>query len=113
MTVNAKRLALAQLTNADAAIVTATANVTTVVKRAVFTNTSGSPVTLTVNVVPNAGSSTASNRVIDPQKRTLAAGESYVAPELAGVVLAGGDMIRGLASANTAVTAAIFGVEIS
>lgn len=113
MTVNAKRLALAQLSNADAAIVTANSNVTTLIKRAVFTNTSAGAVTITINVVPNGGSSSAANRVIDPQKRSLAAGESYVAPELAGTVLAGGDMIRGLASSASVVTAAIYGVEMS
>jgi hypothetical protein len=113
MAVNPKRFALAQLGNADAAIVTGSNNVTTLIKRAVFTNTSASAVTLTINVVPNAGSSSAANRVIDPQRRTLAAGESYVSPELAGTVLSSGDMIRGLASTASVVTAMVSGVEIS
>jgi len=113
MTITAKQMvAPQQLTNADALYYTVPANTTGVVKRATFTNTSAGAVTITANIVPAAGSSSASNRVIDPQSATLSAGQTYVAPELAGKTMPAGTMIRMLASANTAVTVAIDGVEI-
>ena len=113
MTITAKQMvAPQQLTNADALYYTVPANTTGVVKRATFTNTSAGAVTITANIVPAAGSSSASNRVIDPQSTILSAGQTYVAPELAGKTMPAGTMIRMLASANTAITVAIDGVEI-
>ena len=111
MTVKAKRFALAQLAAADAAIVTGNSNVTTVIKRAVFSNTDSAAHTITLNVVASGGSSSAANQVVNA--RALAAGETYVSPELAGVVLSPGDMIRGLADAASKVTVTVSGVEIS
>ena len=113
MTITAKQMvAPQQLTNADALYYTVPANTTGVVKRATFTNTTAGAVTITANIVPAAGSSSASNRVIDPQNTVLSAGQTYVAPELAGKTMPAGTMIRMLASANTAITVAIDGVEI-
>lgn len=111
MTITAKQMvAPQQLTNADAAYYTAPANTTGVIKRATFTNTTAGAVTVTVNIVPSAGASSASNEII--AARSLAAGECYVAPELAGKTLPAGTMIRMLASAATSITAAIDGIEI-
>jgi hypothetical protein len=113
MTITAKQMvAPQQLTNADALYYTVPANTTGVIKRATFTNTSAGAVTITANIVPSAGSSSASNRVIDPQNTTLSAGQTYVAPEMAGKTMPAGTMVRMLASANTAITVAIDGVEI-
>jgi hypothetical protein len=113
MTITAKQMvAPQQLTNADALYYTVPANTTGVIKRATFTNTSAGAVTITANIVPAAGSSSASNRVIDPQNTTLSAGQTYVAPELAGKTMPAGTMIRMLAGSNTAITVAIDGVEI-
>ena len=113
MTITAKQMvAPQQLTNADALYYTVPANTTGIAKRATFTNTSAGAVTITANIVPAAGSSSASNRVIDPQNTVLSAGQTYVSPELAGKTMPAGTMIRMLASANTAVTVAIDGVEI-
>lgn len=113
MTITAKQMvAPQQLTNADALYYTVPANTTGVIKRATFTNTSAGAVTITANIVPAAGSSSPSNRVIDPQNTTLSAGQTYVAPELAGKTMPAGTMIRALASAAAAITVAIDGVEI-
>lgn len=113
MTITAKQMvAPQQLTNADALYYTVPANTTGVIKRATFTNTSAGAVTITANIVPTGGLSSASNRVIDPQSTTLAAGQTYVAPELAGKTMPAGTMVRLLASSSTAVTVAIDGVEI-
>ena len=113
MTITAKQMvAPQQLTNADALYYTAPTNTTGVIKRATFTNTSAGAVTITANIVPAAGSSSASNRVIDPQATTLAAGQTYVAPELNGKTLPAGTMLRMLASVTGVITAAVDGVEI-
>ena len=113
MTITAKQMvAPQQLTNADAAYYTTPANTTAVIKRATFTNTSAGAVTITANIVPAAGAASASNRVIDPQNAILSAGQTYVAPELAGKTLPPGTMLRMLAGAATSITVAVDGVEI-
>jgi voltage-gated potassium channel Kch len=113
MTITAKQMvAPQQLTNADALYYTAPTNTTGVIKRATFTNTSAGAVTITANIVPPAGSSSAANRVIDPQNTVLSAGQTYVAPELAGKTMPAGTMLRMLASAASAITVAVDGVEI-
>lgn len=113
MTITAKQMvAPQQLTAADALYYTAPANTTSVIKRASFTNTSAGAVTITANIVPPAGASAASNRVIDPQIAVLSAGQTYVAPELAGKTMPAGTMLRMLASAGASITAAVDGVEI-
>lgn len=113
MTITAKQMvAPQQLTNADALYYTVPANTTGIPKRATFTNTSAGAVTITANIVPAAGASSAANRVIDPQGTVLSAGQTYVAPELAGKTMPPGTMLRMLASAAAAITVAVDGVEI-
>lgn len=101
-----------QLTTSDALYYTVPANTTGIPKRATFTNTSAGAVTITANIVPAAGASSAANRVIDPQGTVLSAGQTYVAPELAGKTMPPGTMLRMLASAAAAITVAVDGVEI-
>jgi hypothetical protein len=113
LTITAKQMvAPQQLTVADAAYYTTPANTTSVIKRATFTNTSAGAVTITANIVAPAGTSSASNRVIDPQYTILSAGQTYVAPELAGKTLPAGSMLRMFAGTATAITVAVDGVEI-
>ena len=113
MTITAKQMvAPQQLTNVDALYYTAPPNTTGVIKRSTFTNTSAGAVTITANIVPAAGASSAANRVIDPQNTVLSAGQTYVAPELAGKTLPPGTMLRMLASQGGVITAAVDGVEI-
>jgi hypothetical protein len=99
-----------QLTNADALYYTAPANTTGVIKRATFTNTTAGAVTVTANIVPVSGASAASNQIISA--KSIAAGDCYVAPELAGKTLPAGSMLRMLASAAGSITVAVDGVEI-
>ena len=82
-----------------------------VIKRAVFSNTGTVPRTITVNIVPIAGSAVVSNEIINA--RTLQAGETYVSPELAGMVLLPGDQIFAQASAGTDVNLTVSGLQIS
>jgi hypothetical protein len=112
MTVRAYRLIPgSQLTNAAATYFTSPAATTTVVKRALFSNTTATTQTITVNVVTSGGSSSVSNQVINA--RAVAPGETYVSPELAGVVLGAGDFIQALSSANASITFVASGIEIT
>lgn len=92
-----------QLGTSAAAVVTTPAANTYVVTRAVFTNTGSTARTITVHIVRSGASATASNMVISAY--TVQPGEAYVAPELSGVVLNGGDTIQALASAGSVITA--------
>ena len=90
-----------QLPNADAGAYTAPTSSTAKVGRAVFTNTTASAVTITAGIT-TGGALTAATTMISA--RTLAPGEAYVSPELAGAVLPAGSAIRAFSSAATAVT---------
>ncbi|WP_109477711.1 hypothetical protein [Paraburkholderia sp. C35] len=100
----------ATLTTSDAAYYTSPNNTTSVLKRTVFTNTSASAVTVTVNVVRSGGSSVTTNVIIPPY--AIAAGKTYVSPELAGMTLGPGDSIHALASANSAINMMSSGIQI-
>lgn len=68
------------------------ANSQTTVKRAVFVNTTTVAVTITAFRVLSAGTAGVTNTIIPG--RSLAAGATDLAPELAGMVLNGGDTIQ-------------------
>lgn len=78
---------------------------TAIVKAAVFANRSTAAASLTVNVTRSAGGSLA---VI--AARSLAAGETYVARELAGLVLLSGDGLTAQCSAAGAIGTVISGI---
>lgn len=71
------------------------------VGRAVFTNTTASAVTITAGVT-TGGALGASTTMISA--RTVAPGESYVSPELAGAVLPAGSQLHAFASAGASIT---------
>ena len=96
-----------QLTASAAAIYTSQTRGTAVIKRAVFTNTDVVAQTITVYRVPNGGSATTANIVIDAY--SLTAGQAYVASELSSMVLAGGDAIYAKASAGAVVNVTMSG----
>jgi len=90
-----------QLPNADASAYTAPTLTTAKVGRAVFTNTTASAITITAGITTGGALAAATTMI---SARTLAPGESYVSPELAGAVLPAGSAIRAYASAATSVT---------
>lgn len=101
-TVNQSQLvAPMQLAASDAALYTAPTSTTAKIGRAVFTNTSGSAVTITAGIT-TGGALTAGTTLISALP--LAAGQSYVSPELAGAVLPSGSALRAYASAAASVT---------
>jgi len=92
-----------QLTASAATLFTSPANTTTIISSAVFTNVDSVARLLTVYVVRSGGTAGAANTLISA--RSLAAGEAYPSPELAGVILGPGDFIQAKADAATAITA--------
>jgi hypothetical protein len=90
-----------QLGNADASVYTAPTSTTAKIGRAVFTNTTASATTITAGIT-TGGALGASTTMISA--RTLAPGEAYVSPELAGAVLPAGSQLHAYAGATTAVT---------
>lgn len=107
-TIAPANLGAGTLTASAAAYVTAGGASTVIIKSAVFTNTDSSARTITVHRVPNAGSATTGNRVISAF--SLSAGQAYVAPELANMVLAPGETLQALASVTSVVNIAVSGL---
>lgn len=93
----------------DASLYSPPTNTTAQIGRAVFANTSASAVTITAGLT-TGGALGASTTMIPP--RTLAPGESYVSPELAGLVIPFGYQLHGFASAASSVTLTISGITV-
>lgn len=112
MTVKAKALFEAlQATAAAATQYTAPAGVQTIIDKFTGTNTTASPATLTVYLVAVSGTAGVTNTIVSA--KTLAAGECYTFPEIAGHVLNPGDFISTLAGTAAAVTIRASGREVS
>lgn len=95
------------LGTAAAALYTAPAATRAVVKRAVFTNATGTAQNITVSVTRAGGGATA---IISAQP--IGANSTYLAPELANLVLAPGDAIVAAASAASSIGAIMSGFTI-
>lgn len=94
---------------------TQTAQYTAVNCRAIIdkftaTNTSGSNATLSVNLIPDAGTAGDDNLIVDAH--AIAPGETYTFPELVGQALDNGMFISTLASAANSITIRASGREI-
>ena len=98
-----------QLGNADASVYTVPTQTTAKIGRAVFTNTAASATTITAGIT-TGGALAASTTLISA--RSIAPGESYVSPELAGAVLPAGSAIRAYAGSAAAVTFTASGITI-
>lgn len=79
------------------------------IRRAVLANYSTNVPTITVNVASTTGS-TLSNQLIT---RALQVGESYIAPELAGIVLRPGEQIYASCSLSSSVSLTVSGIQVS
>ena len=94
---------------ADASLYSPVTPTAAQIGRAVFTNTTASAVTITAGIT-TGGALGASTTMISA--RTLAPGESYVSPELAGAVIPPGCQLHAYASASASVTFTVSGVLI-
>jgi hypothetical protein len=88
----------AVLTTSPVAYVTGAANTQTIIKRAVFTNITAGAVTITVSRTPSGGSP-----LVIISVRSVAGNSTDLAPELANMVLGGGDTINAFASAGASI----------
>lgn len=94
-------VAPAQLAAADAVVYTSPTQTTSKIGRAVFTNTTASVVTITAGITPGTTLGASTTLI---SARSLAPGESYVSPELAGAVLPAGSELRCYSNTASAVT---------
>lgn len=99
-----KAIVAAQLTTSAAAYYTAPAATESTINNLSFTNTSASPVSVTLYRVPSAGTAGATNTILSAF--SLAAGQTYVPPQAIGLHLDPGMTLQALASAATSVTVA-------
>lgn len=83
----------------------------TIIDKFTVTNTSGSPVTFSVNLVASAGSAGNSNLVL--KSKTIAASETYLCPELVGQAIEAGGFISTIAGAATSLTITASGRQIT
>jgi hypothetical protein len=98
------------LGNADASLYSPATNTSGQIGRAVFTNTTASAVTITAGITLGGALGAATTMI---SARTLAPGEAYVSPELAGAVIPFGQQLHAFASAAGAVTFTVSGIVIS
>ena len=104
-----KRLAgPAFLTTSAAAAYTVPAGRTGVVKQIILNNTTATAATVSAHVVPNGGSAASSNQIITGL--SIAAGSQLI--WAADIPLAVGESVQLLASASSAVTSTVTGIEI-
>ena len=87
--------------NAQTTQYTSPTKITTIIDKFTARNYSGGPVTISVNLVVSGGSAASTNLVVS---YTLAAGETYIFPEVVGQYLEAGDFISTLAGAATSVS---------
>lgn len=112
MTVTVKNIIPSKrMENAQTTQYTAPTGVTTIIDEFTVTNTTGGALTFSVNLVTLADTAAASNLIISA--RAVAAGETYLCPELNGKVLASGGFISTIASAATSLTMNAAGREIT
>jgi hypothetical protein len=97
------------LGNSDASVYTAPTQTTIKIGRAVFTNTSASALTITAGITTGGALAAATTMI---SARSLAPGESYVSPELAGAVFPAGSQIHAYASTATVVMFTASGLTI-
>lgn len=86
-------------------------NSKTMIDKVTVTNTTSAAVTFSCNVVPLGDLVGDGNAII--KSKSVAAGDTYVCPELVGHVLESGDAISMIASAATSLTIRASGREVT
>lgn len=109
MALTPKPLAAGTITNVTATYYTADASVRARIDQFALCNYSASPVTFSLWLVPTGG--TAGNTNILVKDRSIAAGASGRVLEAIGQWLLGGGTIQMSASANSAITITVSGIE--
>jgi hypothetical protein len=99
-----------QLTTSAATYYTAPTLTKAIIQRMAFTNTTAGAVTVTAHLVTSGGSASASNTIASAY--SLAAGETWICAAAERQVLEPAGFIQALASANTAITIIVSGIEV-
>ena len=111
MTVTAKNLVPAK-TVEDVQTTQYIANgVTTIIDKFTATNYSALSATISVNLITATGTANDSNLIV--KAKALAAGETYIFPELVGHILPSGGFISTIAGTASAINMRVSGREIS
>ena len=97
------------LAGSDASVYSVPTQTTAKLSRAVFTNTSASALTITAGITTGGALAAATTMI---SARSIAPGESYVSPELAGAVLPAGSQLHAFASTASAVSFTASGLTI-
>lgn len=92
----------AQLTTSAAIYYTAPSGTTSTISNLSFTNTSASPVAITVYNVPSASSPTAANEFV--AAFSISAGQTYIPPQAIGLNLAAASTLQALAATGGVIT---------
>ena len=111
MTVTAKNLVPAKTVEAVQTTQYIANNVTTIIDKFTATNYSGSATTISVNLITATGTANDSNLIV--KAKSLAAGETYIFPELVGHILPSGGFISTIAGTASAINMRVSGREIS
>lgn len=99
-----KSIPATQLGTSAAAVYTAGSGVTATINNLSVTNTSASPVAVTLYRVPTAGTAGAGNCIMSAF--SLAAGQTYVPPQAIGLQLDPGSSLQALAATASTITLA-------
>lgn len=83
----------------------------TIVRHAVFANTTAGAITITAHMVPSGGTLSGATQVIPGV--SVAANTAYTSPEFSGLVMNSGDTIQAFASSAGAISVNISGIAQS
>lgn len=86
-------------------------NCKAIIDKCTVTNTTAGAVAFSVNLVASGGTAGTDNRVLSV--KSIAAGETYLCPEVVGQTLESGGFISTLAGAATSLTISASGREIT
>lgn len=111
MTVTSTVLISAKTAEASQTTQYTSTNVTTIIDKFTATNYSGSPATLSVNLVISGDTADNDNLIV--KTKTLQASETYTFPELVGHVLQSGGFISTIAGTASAINIRASGRVIS
>ena len=95
--------------NAPTTQYTAPSGTRTIIDKITGTNVTAGVATLTINLVPAAGSAASSNQLVS---KSLAAGEAYTFPEVAGHILNASGFISTNCNVGSAVVIRVSGREV-
>ena len=96
-----KAIPSSQLTTSAAAYYSVPSGTVSTIANLSLSNTSASPVSVTVYNVPSAGSASTANILVPAY--SLAAGQSYVPPQAIGLQMAAGATLQALAATGAVV----------